>query len=663
MTFASFGLKADLLQGVADMGFTQPTPIQLDAIPPAMTGRDVLACAMTGSGKTAAFLLPILNRLADQPPGVTRCLVLAPTRELAAQIHEHLVQLAGHTRLTGAAVFGGVAAGPQEQAFKQGVDVLIATPGRLLDHLGEPYGKLDGLEILVLDEADRMLDMGFLPDVRRILNQLPPGPKQTLFFSATLPGPIVELAREMLHEPAAINVERQAAPATGVEQATYPVSENLKPWLLLELLRREEIKNVLVFTRTKHRANRLADFLTRHGVSCDRIHGNRSQVQRTLALANFKGGKTRVLVATDIAARGIDVEALSHVINFDVPNVPDDYIHRVGRTARADAVGDAFTFVCPEEQGDLVAIERAVGRRLPQWQLTGFDYEQKPEESLEVPLAERIANLRARRAEERARAKEKAERKARAAEEQARAREKRPESGAPRAAASGGPGGPQGPHGSNVSGASGAPGGPKGQPAQAGNPGKRQGGPRRQDAGGRSAGPRRGDRNERQERTANGGPRRQDGPPRHADRDRQSNLGPPRRQDPPQPGAQRQGGGPRHPAEARRAGAGEPRRGGAGGYAGNGGSGGHGSHAGHAGHTGGEPRRSSGPRKPPPPIGAMQPTTRTIILQPTGPAHDPDQQPLQQEAPGGFNRRPASWRRKAPAPPAGAPPDFDDMND
>ncbi len=618
------------------MGFTQPTPIQLDAIPPAMEGKDVLACAMTGSGKTAAFLLPILNRLADQPAGTTRCLVLAPTRELAAQIHEHLVQLAGHTRMTGAAIFGGVAAGPQEKAFKKGVDILIATPGRLLDHLAEPYGKLDGLEILVLDEADRMLDMGFLPDVRRILSQLPPGPKQTLFFSATLPGPIIELAHEMLHEPVAINVERQAAPATGVEQATYPVREELKPWLLLELLRREEIKNVLVFTRTKHRANRLADFLTRHGVSCDRIHGNRSQVQRTLALANFKSGKTRVLVATDIAARGIDVEALSHVINFDVPNVPDDYIHRVGRTARADAVGDAFTFVSREEHGDLMAIERAVGRRLPQRMLADFDYDQKPEESLEVPLAERIANLRARRAEERARAKEKAERKARAAEEQARAREKRPEAGAgPRAAAPGAPG----------TGANGGSGGNGGNGANAGATAKGQhgkhhpGGSRRPDAGPRRqegsqpGGPRRGDRNDRNERKTHGGPRRADGPPRPGDRERfdRPGNGGPRRQDGPPPAA-RQGGAPRHPAEARRAG-GEP------------------------------PRRSNGPRKPPPPIGAMQPTTRTIILQPMGPAHDPDQQPLQQEAPGGFNRRPASWRRNAPALPASAPPDFDDVND
>ncbi|HEY0783638.1 MAG TPA: DEAD/DEAH box helicase [Thermoanaerobaculia bacterium] len=418
--FSSFGLRAELLRGVAEMGFTKPTPIQQDAIPPAAAGKDVLACAMTGSGKTAAFVLPILERLSGKPRGTTRALILTPTRELAAQIAEHIEGLARHTRLTGAAVFGGVAIGPQERAFRQGVDVLVATPGRLLDHFQHPYSRLDGLEILVLDEADRMLDMGFLPDVRRILQKLP-AKRQTLFFSATLPPPIVALSREMLTSPVQINVERKSAPATGITQAIYPVREDLKPWLLAELLRRGEIKNVLVFTRTKHRANRLADFLDRHGIGCDRIHGNRSQAQRTDALARFKSGKLQVLVATDIAARGIDVEALSHVINFDVPHVAEDYIHRVGRTARAEAIGDAFTFASPEEQGDLNAIERAVGRRLERRTLAGFDYQQKPNERFEVPLAERIAAIRARKAEERARAKEKLQRKAeREQQEQAR---------------------------------------------------------------------------------------------------------------------------------------------------------------------------------------------------------------------------------------------------
>ena len=418
--FADFGLHPDLLRGVESLGFTQPTPIQNDAISPALEGRDVLACAMTGSGKTAAFLLPILHQLMDKPRGTTRCLVLAPTRELAAQIVEHMEGLAQFTKLKGAAVFGGVAMGPQEKAFKKGVDVLVATPGRLLDHFQNDYAKLEGLEILVLDEADRMLDMGFLPDVRRVLQHLPPV-RQTLFFSATLPPPIVELAGEMLRDPASLNVERKAAPAHGITQAVYPVREELKPYLLVELLRRGEIKNVLVFTRTKHRANRLADFLARHGVSCDRIHGNRSQAQRTDALARFKGGSLQVLVATDIAARGIDVEALSHVINFDVPNIPEDYIHRVGRTARAEMVGDAFTFVSEQEMGELHAIEKAVGQRLPRLTVNGFDYQAQPEERFEIPIQERIAAIRARKAEERARAKAKAEKRAqREAEEKAR---------------------------------------------------------------------------------------------------------------------------------------------------------------------------------------------------------------------------------------------------
>jgi ATP-dependent RNA helicase RhlE len=422
--FSDFGLHPDLLRGVESMGYTQPTPIQQDAIPPALAGRDVLACAMTGSGKTAAFLLPILHRLIGKPRGTTRALVLAPTRELAAQIVEHLEGLARFTDLTGAAVFGGVAMGPQEQAFREGADVLVATPGRLLDHFQYDYAKLEGLEVLVLDEADRMLDMGFLPDIRRVLAHLPPA-EQTLFFSATLPPPIVELSGDMLREPVSLNVERKAAPAHGITQAVYPVRDELKPYLLVELLRRGDIKNVLVFTRTKHRANRLAEFLERHAVSCDRIHGNRSQTQRTDSLSRFKAGDLQVLVATDIAARGIDVEALSHVINFDVPAVPEDYIHRVGRTARAEMEGDAFTFVSEGELGELHAIERAVGQRLPRLTVPGFDYQAQPEERFEIPIEERIAAIRARKAEERARARAKAEKRAqREAEEKLRAEER-----------------------------------------------------------------------------------------------------------------------------------------------------------------------------------------------------------------------------------------------
>ncbi len=409
MSFTSFDLHPSLLRGVADLGFTVPTPIQRDAIPPALLGRDVLACAMTGSGKTAAFALPILNRLLGQKRGTTRALVLAPTRELAAQIVDHFNDLGRHAGIRAAAVYGGVGMQPQERALRTGVDVIVACPGRLLDHFRQPYARLAGLEILVLDEADRMLDMGFLPDIRRILKHLPP-PAQTLFFSATLPQPIRELSRQMLRNPVALNVERPSAPATGVEQAVYPVRQDIKSALLVELLRGDGIESAIVFTRTKHRANRLAQYLDRHGVNCERVHGNRSQTQRTEALAGFKSGRFRVLVATDIAARGIDVEGLSHVINFDVPNVPDDYIHRVGRTARAGASGQAITFVAPEEVSELRAIERAVGKALPRRTVEGFDYQAKPAERLEIPVAERLAAMRAQKSEERARSRARAER-------------------------------------------------------------------------------------------------------------------------------------------------------------------------------------------------------------------------------------------------------------
>ncbi|MEQ1575083.1 MAG: DEAD/DEAH box helicase [Vicinamibacterales bacterium] len=410
MPFSTLKLHAELLRGIRELGFAKPTPIQDEAIPPAMAGRDVLACAMTGSGKTAAFLLPILHRLIEKPRRTTRALVLTPTRELAAQILEDLNALAVHTPLTGAAVYGGVGMGPQEHAFRSGADVIIATPGRLLDHFRAPYAKLAGLEYLVLDEADRMLDMGFLPDIRRILRHIP-ARRQTMFFSATMPAPIATLAGEMLKNPVQISLQRQSAPAVGITQAVYPVSQELKAALFVQLLERNILREALVFTRTKHRANCLADYLVRHKIIAARIHGNRSQAQRTEALAGFKSGKYRVLVATDIAARGIDVEALSHVVNFDVPAVPDDYIHRVGRTGRAEATGDAFTFVSQAEEPDLRAIERAIGRSLPRVTLPDFDYHARPDTKLEIPLAERIAAIRARKSEERARARAKAERK------------------------------------------------------------------------------------------------------------------------------------------------------------------------------------------------------------------------------------------------------------
>jgi ATP-dependent RNA helicase RhlE len=408
--FTSLKLHPSLLKSIRELGFSRPTPVQADAIPPAMAGRDVLACAQTGSGKTAAFLLPILHNLMERPRGRTRALVLAPTRELAAQILEELNALAIHTPLTGAAVFGGVSMGPQEHAFRSGVDVMVATPGRLLDHLRSQYAKLAHLEYLVLDEADRMLDMGFLPDIRRILRHVPQK-RQTLFFSATMPPEILKLTGEMLRNPEMIQKARQAAPASGITQAVYPVAQDAKRLLLLHLLKRGEIGQALVFTRTKHRTNRLAEFLVRSGIKAERIHGNRSQGQRTAALAGFKSGRFPVLVATDIAARGIDVEELGHVVNFDVPQAPEDYIHRVGRTGRAEATGDAFTFVAPDEESDLRDIEKAIGRRLPRVMVPDFDYTARPEGQLEMPRAQRIAEIRARKRQERQRAETNAARR------------------------------------------------------------------------------------------------------------------------------------------------------------------------------------------------------------------------------------------------------------
>src|SRR5688572_27331690 len=388
MPFSSLHLHADLLKGVRELGFARPTPIQAEAIPPALEGRDLLACAMTGSGKTAAFLLPILHQLMGRPRGTTRALVLTPTRELAAQIAEDLTDLAVHTPLTAAAIFGGVGMGPQEHAFRSGVDVIVGTPGRLLDHFRAQYAKLTGLEFLVLDEADRMLDMGFLPDIRRVLRHLPKR-RQTLFFSATMPAPIAALSKEMLHNPATISLERRPMPATGITQAVYPVPQHLKAALLVALLKKGEVRDALVFTRTKHRADRLARQLDEHRLKVQRIHGNRSQSQRTEALAGFKSGKYRVLVATDIAARGIDVTALGHVINFDVPGQAEDYIHRVGRTARAELTGSAFTFVSPEEEGSVRDIERAIGKRLPRVTMPDFDYTARAVARPEPPRAYR----------------------------------------------------------------------------------------------------------------------------------------------------------------------------------------------------------------------------------------------------------------------------------
>ena len=363
MPFASLNLHPSLLKGVKELGFTRPTPIQADAIPPALEGRDLLACAMTGSGKTAAFVLPILQRLIDTKRGTTRALILSPTRELALQILEDINDLAVHTPVTAAAVYGGVGMGPQEHALRSGVDIVVATPGRLLDHMKQPYAKLSGLEVLVLDEADRMLDMGFLPDIKRILRHIP-ARRQTLFFSATMPGPIAALTREMLHDPATINLARKSAPAIGITQAVYPVRQELKAALFLALLAKGDMREALVFTRTKHRADRLTKAVRAAGHAAQPIHSNRSQAQRRAALEGFRRGDHRILIATDIAARGIDVPDVKRVINYDLPQTVEDYVHRVGRTARAGAGGHASSFASPEERGQLRAIERHLGHPL-----------------------------------------------------------------------------------------------------------------------------------------------------------------------------------------------------------------------------------------------------------------------------------------------------------
>lgn len=384
-------MRPELLAAVRDLKFTEPTPIQVLAIPPALEGRDVLASAETGSGKSAAFGLALLQRLVDEPPGKTRALVLAPTRELAVQIADHLKQLAKHTRVTVAAVYGGVGFKAQAAAFKRGAAIVVATPGRLLDHLAQGTARLGDVDVLVLDEADRMLDMGFLPDVRRIIRSLP-ARRQTLFFSATLPPQISGLVREILHDPARVELAAKAKPVRTLSQTLYAVPQEHKTDLLVELLKDNAIYTAIAFTRTKARANRLAAALGKHRIPVDLIHGDRSQSQRTRALDDFKRGKFRVLVATDIASRGIDVEQLGHVINFDVPLAAEDYLHRVGRTARAQAAGDAITFVSSDEEPLIRQIEYVLGHRLARTKNPLF-----PEASVEPPKPRVVYRSRTRR--------------------------------------------------------------------------------------------------------------------------------------------------------------------------------------------------------------------------------------------------------------------------
>ncbi len=346
------------------MGYREPTPIQRDTIPHAIEGRDLIGTAQTGTGKTAAFLLPILERLIGHPRGSIFALVLTPTRELAIQAEGFLAKLGRHTRLRGAAVYGGVGMADQERALRGGAEIIVATPGRLLDHMDRGYVDVRPLEILVLDEADRMLDMGFLPDVRRILERLPRN-RQTMLFSATMPPEIVRLSQEFLRDPRIVRVDPTTVAAAGVAHHAVLVAPDRKTDLLAERLRDPGLTSVLVFVRTKHRADRLARQLAQRGIGVSVIHGNRSQRQRIHALEGFRAGRFRVLVATDIAARGVDVEGVSHVVNYDVPGEPETYIHRVGRTARAQRRGDALTLVSREEIGDFARIERLLGFDIP----------------------------------------------------------------------------------------------------------------------------------------------------------------------------------------------------------------------------------------------------------------------------------------------------------
>jgi ATP-dependent RNA helicase RhlE len=381
MPFRALGLDARVLKAVQEAGYTEPTPIQSAAIPLAMTGHDLIGIAQTGTGKTAAFTLPILTQLAASgagaPPRGTRVLILAPTRELAAQIEENARAYGKHLPVRMASVFGGVGEQPQIRALRSGADIIIATPGRLLDLMGRGCANFTGLRFLVLDEADRMLDMGFLPDIRRILRVLP-AQRQTLLFCATLSKEIEGLTREFQRAPKTVQIGRRANPAQTVTQLVYEVPQRLKPALLVHLLRDPAMDMVLVFSRMKHGADRIARNLEQHGIKTATLHSNRSQNQRLRALKDFKSGAVRVLVATDIAARGIDVDGISHVVNFDFPLHAEDYVHRIGRTGRAHAVGDAISFVTPDDHGSLRSLERFIGRGIVRKKAEGFDYAAEP---------------------------------------------------------------------------------------------------------------------------------------------------------------------------------------------------------------------------------------------------------------------------------------------
>jgi ATP-dependent RNA helicase RhlE len=405
MSFSSLGLGPKLLQSITDVGYSTPTPIQNAAIPHVLAGRDLIGIAQTGTGKTAAFVLPILERLSknSQPGRHPRALIVAPTRELAAQIEENVQLLGRAMRVRCATVFGGVGERPQIDALRRGVDVLVATPGRLIDLMGSNHVSLRDVQIAVLDEADRMLDMGFLPQIRRIVKTLPQQ-RQTLLFSATLSKDIEKVTAEFLSNPETVEIGRRSNPADSVEQYLYPVPKSRKIDLLIHLLRDSSLDSVLVFSRTKHGADKIVRKLQAAKIAAAALHSNRSQGQRTAALDAFKSGRARVLVATDIASRGIDVEGISHVINFDFPMHPEDYVHRIGRTGRADAVGDAISFVTNEDESSVRDLEKMTKKSVQRKRVEGFDYTESAPIFAHHPGPARRPNARPQQYRERRRA-------------------------------------------------------------------------------------------------------------------------------------------------------------------------------------------------------------------------------------------------------------------
>lgn len=379
MQFEQFSLDPRIVAGIQVAGYTTPTPIQQQAIPVVLQGRDILGLAQTGTGKTAAFILPILQRLIATPGRQIRALIVVPTRELAEQIHQTACDLGKNTRVRSATIYGGVSKGPQLEALRRGADIVVACPGRLLDFLSDDSIDLSRVEVLVLDEADRMCDMGFLPDIRRILKRVP-ARRQTLFFAATMPDEIRTLADSILRAPVTVQIG-VIAPAKTVSHALYPVPQGLKTALATALLQQLATGRVLIFTRTKHRARNLAQKLAHDGFRTAALQGNMSQNQRQKALDGFREGKYDVLVATDIAARGIDVSEISHVINYDMPDTVDAYTHRIGRTGRAQETGEAFTFSAPEDEGLIREIEKVLGAKIARQRLPGFDYSSSMPES------------------------------------------------------------------------------------------------------------------------------------------------------------------------------------------------------------------------------------------------------------------------------------------